>query len=274
MGAQLIIPYSGDELSSSADIWLTAEQADSPDGGRLTSDQLRSMLSYARAGISATATLVDRCPVAITDSTVRITLRLNVFPSSPTLPYTISPAYGSVGPQVREVLVDRSFDLLFEMRREVDRQLLIDPSTLASPWVSPCFAEGLRPITGPVITWQGGRFVVDQPVFGIAAVSCQSVGWQHDIVMEIERVHGQKIIDIANVVTVTWHDGSQYQSTVVSMACPPCVEQILNACGQGDLAAIGRRDPTATRVTVWVSECSGDQLKKEIIPPDPEVTNG
>lgn len=270
MGTALTIAYQGDAAPSPRTSWLVAEQADMPGDGKVGWALLQQMLRYARMGVSATAALVAGCPVEIEGDTVRIPLKVNVYPSDMDMPYSLSPAYGEVVGLPTLVKVWREVDLVFDMQAARDvAELLIDPETMVYGWESPCFNERYQQIDEQPMTWSGGVFSVPQTLFGVARVKCQAIGWQHSIVMEFTRVADQKISGIENSVTITWAG----EPLVVALKCPPCVEQLLNYCGRNSLS-FGPKDPTVTKVDAWVNECSGELLKTVVTPPVKEPING
>lgn len=262
--------------SEAAPAWRLALEPEYVDRREALADlaDVDAMLAAVRAGASARNRQIERCRWAtfLEDGTLRVTLRLYVWPSDPNIPYYLSaPENVGIGPAIVEARpVSRKF--------WVSGARLIDlPWMLEEPgigWVPglSCFDAWSREIEPPHVRYvaAGARVGIRGEVRGLLSVSGLAKGLAHDLSIHYDKYEPTDGLDSLRPrinkieaddidVTCVWTDEAGTARTeTATMVIPACVKALLAECGTTYVYRI--RPVTPKTTVVYYNTCDGKVL--------------
>lgn len=256
--ASLIISYSASSDSGLMYQWITLEQIVPLEITTYASlKDLHEMWISAATGKSAKHIRSATCPVEFDGETIRVFLGFYVWPSSLSLPFTLSSAMGEIGPQ-RAVRLWKEFSIFADNRSQIDLPYYME--NVAVIWESPTFDRFGTEIPHPTFEIVEGNAVkFSSEVFGAFRVAGTARGYSYDVTMELSKpveeieppddytiypkdviiwgvppaktiFNAPKIENLENTITATWTDREETESEQLRLTIPKCVEALLEMC--------------------------------------------
>lgn len=256
--SSLTINFSAASAPEFRDSWVRLEQimpSEAADYASLA--DVHAMWLAAATGRSARLLRSLTCPLEFDGTTIRIFLGFYAWPSSPSLPFSLSVAMGeiSAGQVVRQ---QREFSLFIDNRTGVDLDYYMEGISLV--WETPSFLRTGEEIDAPTFTLvNGNRLEFSSEVFGAIRVSGIAVGMHHVVSMELSKpvedvpapadytvypdntflmnvppvdlvASSPKIENLENTVTASWLDQAETETEQLRLALPKCVAAVLAMC--------------------------------------------
>ena len=239
---------------------------------------LVEMWYYVLAGLSARYYHANACPAEIgADGVVTIPLDFYLFPSSLDLQYTLAAALGTLSAPVYEQ-VPKEFDLVFDQTDEVDLGYLAENYSWQP--LSEAYDEYGRPIARPSVNFADGKVRLSASCFWILRVRCLAQGYKYRLTMRLRKYEqevddttgelnwtGYSITNLQASVQATWMDGGELKSAELELEIPPCVEDYLALCEDGEPAGTIVLNHDEPYFIVYYSTCTGNVIDVERIVP-------
>jgi len=253
--------------------WVKLQQFEYPDVAQaINFNDIYQMWLNAQQGLSAFAYVQSDCPMTITENGIIIALDFYVFPSDLSLPYTLSASLGELGEGQILTSLDREFDLIFPLSKEVELDYVA--SNLGLTWLAGPRTARNQPISPiPTITLDG-RFVRSSvSMFAVLRARCQAQCYLHTVLIRLEKFREEeqedgtvkrevyKIENLKSSVTAVWTkvDGT-VGTEILELDIPKCVEDFLTWCPDGTFKGYSSvtRENRITRV--FYNACTGDHI--------------
>ena len=249
---------------------------------------LHDMWIAASTGQSAQLMRPSTCPVEFENDIIRVMLGFYTWPSSPDLPFSLSPAMGviSAGQKIEKV---KEFSVFVNNQDSFALEYYM--TEISTYWETPTFDRDGGDIPAPVVTIDGNYLRFSTEVFGAIRIKGIAIGFHHVVTMELEKGVDQepsaetepaetpfdeddiitglpeywdwnspKIENLENTITATWVDGEESETEQLRLELPLCVEELLKMCPNAytSLTAICNEIST---LTVEYNACTGAVIR-------------
>lgn len=238
---------------------------------------LVQMLNLTKAGISSRKYLYEVCPYAsINDDVLTVILNIYVDVSSLDLSHTISSSQGFLSDK-SIVTNPTSFDLIFDHTDTAKFSSLFEgTATNEMPFYNDYGEEIV-----PEVTMLEHKVNLSESASTVLRCSGTSTGYKYTITLTLdstpvdvvdyythlptgETVPGYALENLDTTITVKWSDRNGVENTEeLELQIPPCVEDLLNICGDGNkLASVVLINSGESNYVVYYSTCTGKVIQK------------
>jgi hypothetical protein len=274
MTATLTFQFNSD-LTSDLDVWIKLQQASLPESAITNLYDVYQMILRAKTSLTAYSYTPVNLPFTISadGNTVRIPLSFYVFPSSLSLPYTLTNSIGTISTGVLES-ISKEQSLVCPMLNKYTFDYLIDISSLE--WETPCYNALGEVISAPSYTVENNEVLFSETVFGIFRVKFLIKGYKHTATLnftksttETHKIAGiiwnqRKYNSITNsecVVVCTFVDEGEEKQEILELKLPEFMEDFLKECKPGGLMVRNNWDDgIIEQVDIYYSTCTGNIL--------------
>jgi len=239
---------------------INLEQVGVGQYSHLSQYDIVQMMTLASYGQSAGTYKLQDCPIEITENNVHLWLDFYLWPTDLALEYEITTTLGELS-ESEKVSVPKEVDVIFESSTTVELPWLIEDYEIF--WQTPNINPEGQVIPTQDVRVEGINLVVDTPIFGVARLKCQAVGYKYTNDIVVEKQVDMQITDLKSVITATWGED---QTTELQLEIPGCAQAYLERCPTGD-GFINQDCKDRPRVDIWYSTCDGETLHIEQIDP-------
>lgn len=222
------------------------------------------------SGQSARKYVDSDCPATIDENgVVTIPLDFWVFPSELTLNYQLSAGIGEISEPVLDT-ISREVDLVFDYSASQDLDFIIE--SLSHSFETAAYDSFSQVIATPALTFDGYQVQLSHSCWCVVRLKVAAKGWRHRVTMQLQKYEqqenedgelnwtGYKIENIDNSIQATWLDNGELQSAELDLVIPPCVEDYLATCDDGEIKSLISQDGES-HYMVWYSTCTGRVLR-------------
>lgn len=222
----------------------------------LSQYDILQMITFASYGISASTYKLQDCPIEITENNVNLWLDFYLWPSNIDLVYELETSLGELS-ESEKVSIPKEVDIIFENSTIVKLPWLIEDYEII--WQTPNINSMGRIITTQEVRVKGVNLVVDTPIFGVARLKCNAIGYKYTNNITVEKKIDMQVTDIDSVITAKWGED---QTAILQLEIPGCATAYLERCPTGD-RFINQDCKERSKVYIWYSTCDGETLHIE-----------
>lgn len=211
------------------------------------------MMTLASYGQSAGTYKLQDCPIEITENNVHLWLEFYVWTTDLNLEYEIATTLGTLT-ESEKVYIPKEVDVIFEGKATVELPWLIEEYEII--WQTPNIDSKGQIIETQDVRVEGVSLVVDTPIFGVARLKCNAVGYKYTNDIVVVKEIDMRVTDLKSVITATWEEN---QVTELKLEVPGCAQAYLERCPAG-VGFLNQDCKDRPKVDIWYSTCDGDTL--------------
>ena len=251
-------------LKGTAEPFVNIEQPGIPNAQEAVNlSQIYRMWQRAVDGISGGLFRPGGCPVGFEDNFIHIWLDFEVYPSSPTLDYTLEANIG----EIKDFAIGskpKSFDIIFPLSDIYNLDFYTE--NVDFNWQTLHYIKDSYITSRPEHRVINTSIVLDSVVFAVARVNCSALVHNYTLHILIEK-SDNSITGLDPVVTARWlNSEGEYSFNQQNLTVPSCVQFALKMC-DGEIGSIHCRKKHKPKI-VYYSLCDGSVV--DVVSQDPE----